>query len=109
LHTSTTNGSRYYESEAGRGEEREEIMRTWQAALSHIAVSSLQVVAAVPFFSQTSFGGTLANTYIQSGTQVGLAALQYWIANKNSKTAPNGQPLVETSTGNFISLPTTKP
>ena len=80
-------------------------MKSWQAALAHIAVSSIQAAAAVSFFNPQTLGGALANTQIQTGSQVALTLLQIWLANKNSKTDPNGKPLVETLSGNFVTGP----
>ena len=83
-------------------------MKSWQAALTHIGLATAQAAVAVPFFNPNTPLGFLGNTYTQVGAQVGLSLLQAWVANKNSKTDPNGKPLVEMPEGKFVSVSSNK-
>lgn len=80
-------------------------MKTIFAALAHIGVTALQTAAAVQYFDNSEASGALGNTGIQIGAQMGLAALQAYLAKKNSHTDPKGQPLREKLDGGFVSEP----
>lgn len=79
-------------------------MKTWQAALAHIGLSTLQGVAAVSFFDPNTPVGMLGNTQVQITAQVGLAALQAWVARINSNTDPKGNVLAKAPSGQFVSV-----
>lgn len=77
-------------------------MKTWVAALTHIATSAAQAALGVAFFENKTPGAVAGNVAIQLGAQTALTFLQAFIAMKNSNTDPNGKPLVETTSGTFI-------
>lgn len=64
-------------------------MKTWQAFLTHMAVTAAQAAVGVPF-TKNQF----ANTGITLGAQFALTAIQGWVAKKNSNTDPAGQMLL---------------
>lgn len=78
-------------------------MKTWQAALAHIALTSLQSASAVAFFDNSSPNGMLANTGLQIGAQFGLTALQLYVAKLNSNTDPQGNKLIQIRDQKYIS------
>ncbi len=80
-------------------------LRTWQAALAHVGLTSLSAISAVSFFDPQNLGGVLANTQIQLATQAALLGLQGWVAKRNSETAPNGETLFQPKTGQFMTIP----
>jgi hypothetical protein len=78
-------------------------MKTWQAVLAHLAVTGCQMLIAVPLMTGTNPTSVFANSAVQIGAQAGLSALQAWVAQRNSKTDPAGQPLKEAVDGTFTS------
>lgn len=80
-------------------------MKTLYAALAHIGVGALQAAAAVPFFDPSHPIGPVGNTGVQIGIQIALAALQAYLAKRNSNTDPAGQPLAKTSSGIYVTKP----
>lgn len=76
-------------------------MKTLTAILMHFGVTVLQAVALTEFYDKAHPGGILANVAIQAGAQAALTALNAAISVKNSRSDPNGQPLVETSPDHF--------
>ena len=77
-------------------------MNTWQAAIAHVGIAALQAAAAQPFFDNTHPSGALANTGVQIGVQLALVALQAAVAKRNSTTDPNGNKLMQTAPGHYV-------
>ena len=73
-------------------------MKTLTAILLHVGVGALQAVA-------TASDPKLSAPWFSIPAQVGLMALQGYLAKKNSESAPDGQPLSQTVNGNFVSPP----
>ena len=77
-------------------------MKTLASIFAHAGIGALQAIAGTQFLNPNSPSGALGNTGIQLGVQTGLMVLQGILAVKNSKTDPNGKPLVEVSPEKFV-------
>lgn len=81
-------------------------MKTLSAILAHVGVGLIQVI--VPAAPQI-FSTAPIPSEVQAPIQVGLLALQAYLASRNSKTDPKGNPLVELSPNKFVSAPNSPP